>query len=108
MVGRHHVAMRKRSRVGRSLESHGVHVRCPQAVMRKVLRRHGHLVRHRGRCHSLGGGGSGAVVKEVLAAKGRCPGIKVVYWRLHRHGSWAMLFRRGEGSVAHVVKGLSW
>lgn len=111
MVGGHHVAMRERSRVGRSLESHGVHVRRPRAVVRKVLRRHGHLVRHRGRSHSLGGGGtgsgSGAVVKEVLTAKGRCPRVEVVYWRLHRHGSRAVPFRRGEGSVAHVVKGLS-
>lgn len=111
MVGGHHVAMRKGSRVDRSLDSHGVHVRCPRVVVGKVLRRHGHLVRHRGRSHSLGGGGgtgsgSGAVVKKILTAKGRCPRVEVVYWRLHRHGSRAVLFR-GEGSVAHVVKGLS-
>ena len=74
MVGGHHVAMRERSSVGGSLESHGVHMGCPRAVVREVLRSHGHLVRHRGRSHSLGGGsagsGSGAVIEEVLTTEG--------------------------------------
>lgn len=111
MVGGHHVAMRERSRVGGSFERHGLHVGCPRAVVREVLRRDGHLVRHRGRSHSLGGGsagsGSGAVIEEILATEGRCPRVELVYRWMHRHRCRAVLFGGGEGSVTNVVKGLS-
>lgn len=105
--------MCERSRVRRSLESHGVHVRSSRTVRmgKDVLRRQRHLVSHRRGRHGLSGSGSssrgGIVVEEVLAER-RSPSVKLVHRQLDRHGCRAVLFRGGEGSVAHVVEGLGW